>query len=108
MMNGTTSRPAAAKPRFSCHPARPSLADIPEHSLLKSSGGIQRRMRGEAPRVLLFVPPYTRLVEPAPMGSAFRDIGIDTFEVMKRAGTPIGLLRIATAADRAWRRRQDR
>jgi radical SAM superfamily enzyme YgiQ (UPF0313 family) len=92
---------AVTQPRFSCHPARPRLAAFPEHSLLKSASGIRRRMARESPRVLLFVPPYTRMLEPSPPGSAFRDLGIDTFEVMKRAGTPIGLLRIATNASRA-------
>ncbi|WP_249226986.1 B12-binding domain-containing radical SAM protein [Pseudomonas marginalis] len=69
--------------------------------MLNSRTGIRRRAHGEAPRVLLFVPPYTRLIEPTSHDSAFARIGIDTFEVMKRAGTPIGLLRIATVARRA-------
>jgi anaerobic magnesium-protoporphyrin IX monomethyl ester cyclase len=59
---------------------------------------MRRKGLGGSPRVLLMVPPYTRLVEPAPQGSAFTDLGLNTFEVMKRAGTPIGLLRIGTAA----------
>jgi radical SAM superfamily enzyme YgiQ (UPF0313 family) len=37
-------------------------------------------------------------VEPSPERSSFRALGLDTFEVMKRAGTPIGLLRIAANA----------
>lgn len=101
MSNDVNVPTTMARPRFSCHPRRPSLAPISEHSLLKSASGIRRRASREAPRVLLFVPPYTRLIEPSPTGSAFRDMGIDTFEVMKRAGTPIGLLRIATSASRA-------
>lgn len=72
-----------------------------ETSQFQSASGIRRREAGESPRVLLLVPPYTRLVEPVLPGSAFEAIGIPTFEVMKRAGTPIGLLRIATAAHRA-------
>ncbi|MFI0903450.1 B12-binding domain-containing radical SAM protein [Streptomyces sioyaensis] len=51
--------------------------------------------------MLLVVPSYTRVVEPAPSPSSFRELGLDTFEVMKRAGTPIGLLRIATNARQA-------
>lgn len=86
------------KPRFSCHPLRPGLANDAGPSLLKSASGMRRRESREKPRVLLLVPPYTRFTGPAPQGSAFRAIGLDTFEVMKRAGTPIGLLRIATAA----------
>lgn len=88
-------------PRFSVAPTRPALQHLGLPSLKSSRSGIRRRANGEAPRVLLFVPPYTRLIEPVPLGSAFADIGIDTFEVMKRAGTPIGLLRIATVAKRA-------
>ncbi|MFI9586274.1 B12-binding domain-containing radical SAM protein [Streptomyces sp. NPDC052236] len=47
------------------------------------------------------MPSYTRVVEPAPSPSAFQSMGLDTFEVMKRAGTPIGLLRIVTNAQLA-------
>lgn len=88
-------------PSFSVAPTRPLLNHLGQPSLLNSRTGILRRANGEAPRVLLFVPPYTRLIEPTPHDSAFARIGIDTFEVMKRAGTPIGLLRIATVARRA-------
>lgn len=93
----STSAPRT-NPRFSSHPLRPALKNMTPSSLLKSKRGLRRRAAGEAPRILLVVPPYTRMVEPALPGSAFRDIGLDTFEVMKRAGTPIGLLRIATSA----------
>lgn len=89
------------QPRFSSHPHRPALRHIRETSQFQSPSGIRRREAGESPRVLLLVPPYTRLVEPVLPGSAFEAIGIPTFEVMKRAGTPIGLLRIATSAHRA-------
>lgn len=85
-------------PSFSVARTRSLLNHLGQPSLLTSRTGIRRRANGEAPRVLLFVPPYTRLVEPTPQESAFARIGIDTFEVMKRAGTPIGLLRIATVA----------
>lgn len=83
---------------FSSAPQRPALRHLGEPSARSSSSGTRRRANGEAPRVLLIVPSYTRLVEPSPQGSAFRKMGLGTFEVMKRAGTPIGLLRIATAA----------
>lgn len=86
------------EPRFTVAPSRAPLRHLGECSLLSSKSGKARRAAGERPRVLLFVPTYTRLIEPAPVGSAFLDIGIPNFEVMKRAGTPIGLLRIATAA----------
>jgi anaerobic magnesium-protoporphyrin IX monomethyl ester cyclase len=72
-----------------------------DESLLRSRTGIQRAAAGVSARVLLLVPPYTRMMEPAPRGSAYGDIGLNTFEVMKRAGTPIGLMRIGTAARRA-------
>lgn len=85
-------------PLFSSHPGRAPLKNAPGNSLLKSVTGMGRKETGGRARVLLMVPPYTRLVEPVPKGSAFEEIGIDTFEVMKRAGTPIGLLRIGTAA----------
>ncbi len=85
-------------PRFTCHPLRPRPRWLAEESLTKSLRGLRRRAAGERPRALLIVPPYTRLVEPAPRDSAYSEIGLDRFEVMKRAGTPIGLLRIATAA----------
>jgi anaerobic magnesium-protoporphyrin IX monomethyl ester cyclase len=100
MESQTTSRASGGSnaPLFSCHPLRPKLTHGPGESLLKSASGARRREAGERPRVLLMVPPYTRLVEPVPRGSAYERLGIDTFEVMKRAGTPIGLLRIGTAA----------
>jgi len=85
-------------PRFTCHPLRSRPRYASGESLLKSHSGMRRRAAGERPRALLIVPPYTRLIEPAPPGSAYAEIGLDRFEVMKRAGTPIGLLRIATAA----------
>lgn len=88
-------------PCFSVAPSRPRLKHLGLPSLTTSRSGIRRRANNEAPRALLFVPPYTRLIEPTPKDSAFASIGINTFEVMKRAGTPIGLLRIATAARRA-------
>lgn len=88
-------------PQFSCHPHRAPVQHAGRESLLKSVSGSRRAAAGEAPRVLLFVPPYTRMVEPSPPNSAFRAIGLDSFEVMKRAGTPIGLLRIGTTARRA-------
>lgn len=87
-------------PEFTVAPTRPPLRYIGRPSQTFSTAGARRRAAGEKPRVLLLVPPYTRLIEPAPQGSAFQDIGIGHFEVMKRAGTPIGLLRIATAARR--------
>lgn len=96
-----TTRIESKGPNFSVAPTRPLLNLLGQPSLLTSPTGIRRRANGEAPRVLLFVPPYTRLIEPTPRDSAFARIGIDTFEVMKRAGTPIGLLRIATVARRA-------
>lgn len=96
-----TMRIESNRPSFSVAPTRPVLSHLGQPSLLNSRTGIRRRANGEAPRVLLFVPPYTRLIEPMPHDSAFARIGIDTFEVMKRAGTPIGLLRIATVARRA-------
>jgi anaerobic magnesium-protoporphyrin IX monomethyl ester cyclase len=89
---------ALTKPLFSSHPFRPALAHGPEPSLLRSESGILRREKGEQPRVMLIVPPYTRFRGPAPEGSALHDIGVSDFEVMKRAGTPIGLLRIGTVA----------
>lgn len=88
------------RPQFSSHALRPALVHGPEPSLLRSTSGVRRRLNGDRPRVLLLVPPYTRFAGPAPQGSALHDVGVDTFEVMKRAGTPIGLLRIATAARR--------
>lgn len=96
-----TVRIESCGPGFSVAPTRPLLSHLGQPSLLSSRTGIRRRANGEAPRVLLFVPPYTRLIEPTLDDSAFARIGIDTFEVMKRAGTPIGLLRIATVARRA-------
>lgn len=90
-----------AGPIFSVAPTRATLQNLGLPSRTTSHSATRRRSHGEAPRVLLFVPPYTRLVEPAPKDSAFTQIGIDTFEVMKRAGTPIGMLRIATVARRA-------
>lgn len=90
-----------AGPIFSVAPTRATLQNLGLPFRTTSHSATRRRSHGEAPRVLLFVPPYTRLVEPAPKDSAFTQIGIDTFEVMKRAGTPIGLLRIATVARRA-------
>lgn len=85
-------------PEFSCDSHRPNLANPPRNSLKKSVSGVRRRESGERPRVLLLVPPYTRLKGRASLDSPLRSIGIDTFEVMKRAGTPIGLLRIGTTA----------
>ncbi len=92
---------AASRPKFSCSSLRTPLVSEIGDSLLKSKNGIQRRTTGEAPRILLFVPPYTRLIEPAPDDSPLRAIGIENEEIMKRAGTPIGLVRIATQAKRA-------
>lgn len=89
---------ALTKPLFSSHPFRPALAHGPETSLLRSESGILRREKGEQPRVLLLVPSYTRFTGPAPEGSALHGVGVSNFEVMKRAGTPIGLLRIGTVA----------
>ncbi|GAA3507324.1 hypothetical protein GCM10019017_04540 [Streptomyces showdoensis] len=83
---------------FSSAPQRRPLRHLGRPSLRTSVSGTRRRARGEAPRVLLLVPSYTRVVEPSPERSSFRALGLDTFEVMKRAGTPIGLLRIATNA----------
>lgn len=77
---------------------------------------------GETPRVMLIVPPYTRIRRPldlvlqnlemdendsAHLGqdrnivSALRVAGIDYLEEMKRAGVPMGLLRVGTAAKKA-------
>ncbi|MFE9425707.1 B12-binding domain-containing radical SAM protein [Kitasatospora sp. NPDC006697] len=84
--------------QFSSAPQRAPLHHLGEPSLRLSASGRRRRANGEPPRVLLVVPSYTRVVEPAPAGSRFQELGLDTFEVMKRAGTPIGLLRIATNA----------
>jgi anaerobic magnesium-protoporphyrin IX monomethyl ester cyclase len=97
----TMIRRDPSTPLFSSHPLRPPLKYTAGDSLLVSESGRRHRANGELPRVLLFVPPYTRLVEPSLPDSAFRQIGIETFEVMKRAGTPIGLLRIGTNASRA-------
>lgn len=83
---------------FSSAPQRAPLRHLGRPSLRTSVSGTRRRARGESPRVLLLVPSYTRVVEPSPERSSFRALGLDTFEVMKRAGTPIGLLRIATNA----------
>ena len=82
-----TMRIESDGPSFSVAPTRPLLSHLGKPSLLNSRTGIRRRANGEAPRVLLFVPPYTRLIEPTSHDSAFARIGIDTFEVMKRAGT---------------------
>jgi anaerobic magnesium-protoporphyrin IX monomethyl ester cyclase len=90
--------PALGEPTFSCHPARSKPRHIASDSLLVSRSSLRRRQAGERPRVMLIVPPYTRLRQPSLPRSAFRDIGLDTFEIMKRAGTPIGLVRIATVA----------
>ncbi|MER6715162.1 cobalamin-dependent protein [Streptomyces sp. NPDC000877] len=84
--------------KFSSAPERPPLRHLGRPSLRRSASGTRRRARGEMPRVLLLVPSYTRVVEPPPERSSFRTLGLDTFEVMKRAGTPIGLLRIAAGA----------
>ncbi|MEU0199760.1 MULTISPECIES: cobalamin-dependent protein [unclassified Streptomyces] len=84
--------------KFSSAPERPPLRHLGRPSLRRSASGTRRRARGEMPRVLLLVPSYTRVVEPSPERSSFRTLGLDTFEVMKRAGTPIGLLRIAAGA----------
>ncbi|KUF19344.1 B12-binding domain-containing radical SAM protein [Streptomyces silvensis] len=84
--------------KFSSAPQRPPLRHLGVASLRTSRSGTRRRSRGEAPRVLLLVPSYTRVVEPSPPGSSFQELGLGTFEVMKRAGTPIGLLRIAANA----------
>jgi len=84
--------------KFSSAPQRVPLRHLGRPSLRTSRSGTRRRARGEMPRVLLVVPSYTRVVEPSPRGSGFRALGLDTFEVMKRAGTPIGLLRIAANA----------
>ncbi|MFF4185127.1 B12-binding domain-containing radical SAM protein [Streptomyces sp. NPDC001691] len=84
--------------KFSSAPQRAPLRHLGTPSLRTSVSGSRRHARGEAPRVLLLVPSYTRVVEPSPQGSSFRALGLDTFEVMKRAGTPIGLLRIAANA----------
>ncbi|UHC15737.1 cobalamin-dependent protein [Methylobacterium currus] len=97
----TLSLGKSKSPRFSSAPSREPLRYMGEPSKLVSRSGQARREAGEKPRILLFVPPYTRLIEPSPSGSALAEIGISNFEVMKRAGTPIGLLRIATAAQRA-------
>ena len=90
--------PTLDTPAFTSHPMRDELINRVDSSLLTSVSGSRRRRKGDRPRAMLIVPPYTRIREPAPAGSAFRDVGLDTFEIMKRAGTPIGLLRIATAA----------
>ncbi|MEU0723624.1 radical SAM protein [Streptomyces sp. NPDC006140] len=84
--------------KFSSAPERPPLRHLGRPSLRRSASDTRRRARGEMPRVLLLVPSYTRVVEPSPERSSFRTLGLDTFEVMKRAGTPIGLLRIAAGA----------
>ncbi|MDO8553884.1 MAG: radical SAM protein [Candidatus Micrarchaeota archaeon] len=86
------------RPKFSSNPFRKALLAKREISLSKSSSGSKKRQSGEKPRVLLFVPPYTRAIESAPQNSPLRKLGIETEEVMKRAGTPIGLVRIATEA----------
>lgn len=97
----TTSIDKSKSPRFSVAPSRKTLRHLDSPSRLRSDSGCSRYAAGDRPRVLLFVPPYTRLIEPSPPKSAFAEIGIANFEVMKRAGTPIGLLRIATSAIRA-------
>lgn len=91
------------KSEFSSSLLRTPLVSEIGNSLLKSKSGMRRRRQcREKPRVLLFVPPYTRMVEPAPEDSPLRKIGIKEEEVMKRAGTPIGLVRIATQAMRCY------
>jgi anaerobic magnesium-protoporphyrin IX monomethyl ester cyclase len=101
MSTAVSVTPSMRGPQFSSHPLRPRLRYGPEESLLRSASGCRRRAAGERPKVLLLVPPYTRMVEPVPPGSPYAEIGLDSFEVMKRAGTPIGLLRIGTSANRA-------
>lgn len=77
---------------------------------------------GEIPRVMLVVPPYTRLKRPLDIVldnlerdeknaenlrsyrgivSVLMDEGITHLEEMKRAGVPMGLLRVGTAAKKA-------
>lgn len=88
-------------PRFSVHPMRPPVQGLGKPSQLKSRSGSRRAAKNQSPRILLLVPRYTRLREPCLADSAFQAAGIPEFEVMKRAGTPIGLVRIATTARRA-------
>lgn len=85
----------------SSHPLRVPLTSPVRESLLFSKSGRRRRELGQKPKVMLIVPSHTRFEEPAPVASAFEEIGLKTFETMKRAGTPIGLLRIGTSAQRA-------
>lgn len=92
---------SAPRPRFSSSPLRDPLVSAIGNSLLKSESAIRKRENDQKPRILLFVPPYTRLIEPAPADSPLHQIGITDEEVMKRAGTPIGLVRIATQLEKA-------
>ena len=78
--------------------------------------------KGETPRVMLIVPPYTRIKRPLDlvlnnlekdendaeqldkdreMISTLRSAGINYLEEMKRAGVPMGLLRVGTASKKA-------
>jgi hypothetical protein len=64
--------------KFSSAPQRPPLRHLGKPSLRTSVSGARRRARGEAPRVLLVVPSYTRVVEPSPDRSSLRALGLDT------------------------------
>lgn len=108
---------------------RPSLESVLSRQLAEgfspdslSSTHENPWQRGQSPRVLLIVPPYTRLVrsldalaetiareqqdarasaEDQQILTTFQHAGITSLEEMKRAGIPMGLLRVGTAAKKA-------
>lgn len=120
-MNATiTLRPDANRPNLESRTAQRLADGLVEDSI--KDIGYNPWVTGEAPRVMLLVPPYTRIKRPLnvileylerdendtaqlqhdkEIIQTLKGAGIEHLEEMKRAGIPMGLLRVGTAAKRA-------
>lgn len=115
-----TLRPEANRPDLESRTAQKLADGIIEDS--RRDIGYNPWVNGETPRVMLLVPPYTRIRRPLQVIlenlerdennptqlqedkdiiKTLRSAGIEHLEEMKRAGIPMGLLRIGTAAKNA-------
>ena len=115
-----TIKPDANRPDLESRTAQKLADGIVEDS--RKNIGYNPWLNGETPRVMLLVPPYTRIRRPLDIilenlerdennstqlqhdreiVKTLRNAGIEHLEEMKRAGIPMGLLRIGTAAKTA-------
>ena len=110
-MNDIWLRPDPNRPKLESEEYKKLSSGILIDSLTRTKNLWEDRI----PRVSLIVPHYTRIIKPLDVIisnslhknyhqetiNTMRDLGINDLEEMKRAGTPVGLMRIGTPIKKA-------